>query len=151
MDDIGQWLQDNRLLLGAAVVVLLGLLILTRMLGGVRRILRRRRPAKLHPKLQQYSGRTETDLKAERLDAAKIVATSSTVAVAGYEIIRQIEAVFVEGLRTQEEAIIALKAVAARRGANAIVNITQQRTAAGRCTAQGDAVLIRPATQRAAK
>jgi len=64
--------------------------------------------------------------------------------VAGFEVVRQIEATFVEGYRTPGEATLALKAAAARHGANAIIHLAQQRTAAGRCTAQGDAVLVRP-------
>lgn len=144
MSELGSWLQENRLLLGAAVAVLIGLIVLSRVFGGFRRILRRRRPAKLHPKLQPYAGRTEADVESDRQAAAGIIATSSTGAVAGYETVRQIEAVFVEGHRTQDECITALKATAARRGANAITNVSQQRTAAGRCTAQGDAVQIRP-------
>jgi uncharacterized protein YbjQ (UPF0145 family) len=59
-------------------------------------------------------------------------------------LVRQIEAVFVEGFKSPGEAVTALKAAAAKLGANAIVNLAQQRTAAGRCTAQGDAVCVRP-------
>ncbi len=144
MEDIGQWLQDNRYLIGAAIVVLVGLLLLRRVLGGLYRVWRRRRrPASLHPKLQAYAGRSEAEVKADRRAAEKIAATSSTGVVTGYHLVRQIEALFVEGHRTQEEAIAALKAAAGRCGANAVVNISQQRTTAGRCTAQGDAVLIR--------
>lgn len=151
MNDIIQWLENNRFLLGAAVVVLLALIVLQRMFGGLRRLLRRGRSAKLHPKLQRYAGRSEADIEVERQAAEKIIATSSTGVIAGYETVRQIEAVFVEGLRTQDEAVTALKAVAGNRGANAIVNLSQQHTAAGRCTAQGDAVLVRPTSRRTTK
>jgi uncharacterized protein YbjQ (UPF0145 family) len=144
MEDISEWLRNNRLLILAAVAVLVGLLLLKGVLGGLRRFWRRRRPVMLHPKLQAFAGRSEAEVKADRIAAGKIVATSSTGVVTGYDIIRQIDAVFVEGHRTQEEAIAALKAAAGRRGANAVVNISQQRTTAGRCTAQGDAVLMRP-------
>lgn len=139
--DIMQWLVDNRFLL-VGVVVTLGLLaLLQRIIGGLRR---RSRPTKLHPKLQAYAGRSADDIEAERIEAEKIIATSSTNEVAGYEIRQQIEAVFVDGLRTPREAVTALKAEAGRKGANAVINLTQSRTSAGRCTAQGDAVLIRP-------
>lgn len=139
--DVGTWLQGNRPLLLGITIVLLVLLLLQRLIGKIRR---RGKAAPLHPKLQAYAGRTEADLQAEQQDAAKIIATSSTGTVAGYKIIQQIEAVFVEGYRTPQEAITSLKASAARSGANAIINLAQQRTAAGRCTAQGDAVRIRP-------
>ncbi|MBN2562131.1 MAG: hypothetical protein JXQ75_14490 [Phycisphaerae bacterium] len=144
MNDVIQWLQDHRVLLGGAVAVLLVLYVLRRLSGGIRRLVRRRGPPKLHPKLQQYAGRNEADIEAEHLAAERIIATSSTGIIAGYEIVRQVEAVFVEGHRTQGEAIRALKATAASRGANAIINLAQQHTAAGRCTAQGDAVVLRP-------
>ena len=150
MNEILNWLQNNRMLLIAAVVVLFVLVILQRVLGGVARFVRRRRPAQINPKLQKYAGRSEADTEADRRAAVKIIATSSTGTVAGYEIVRQVDAVFVEGLRSQGEAIAALKAVAASRGANAIINLTHQHTAAGRCTAQGDAVVIRAITAESA-
>ena len=151
MNDFIQWLRDHQWLIGAAVVVLIALVVLRRILSGLRRFLRRGRTPKLHEKLQVYAGKSEADIEAERRAAEKIIATSSTGAITGYNTIRQIEAVFVEGLRTQDEAIRALKAVAGNRGANAIINLSQQHTAAGRCTAQGDAVVIRPAVRRQPK
>lgn len=143
MSEIWDWLQSNQALLIAAVAILFVLVILQRVLGGVARLVRRRRPARLNPKLQRYAGRSEEDAEADRRAAMQIIATSSTGAVPGYEIVRQVDAVFVEGLRSQVEAITALKAVAAARGANAIINLTHTHTAAGRCTALGDAVVIR--------
>lgn len=139
--DIANWLVSHRFELGVAVVVLLGLLMLQRMWRGIRR---RRKPAPLHPKLQPYAGRTDADIASEQVDASRIIATSSTHGVVGYQLIRQIEAVYVEGHRAPNDAVTALKAVAARKGANAIVNLSQSRTAGGRCTAQGDAVVVRP-------
>jgi len=144
MEGVLQWLVDNRPLLIAAVAVLLILVVLRRLLGRAVRAIRRRKAGPLHPRLQKYGGRSEVDWAADQRDAGKIVATSSTPSIAGYEIVRQVEAVFVEGLRSQSEAITALKAAAARRGANAVINVTQQHTAAGRCTAQGDAVVVKP-------
>jgi len=147
MDPI-PWLQNHRMLLLYAVAVLLGLVFLQRLF---RKLRRRRPPAPLHPRLQAYAGRSEADIESERRDAEKIIATSSTGSVAGYEIVQQIEAVFVEGYRTPQEATMALKAAAARKGANALINLSQQRTAAGRSTAQGDAVLIRPRVAKTPK
>lgn len=139
--DLLQWLQDHPVLLAGVA----GGLILIALIQRVRARRRRRaEPPRLHPKLQAYAGRSEAEIEADRQQAAKIIATSSTGTVAGYEILRQIEAVYVDGYRTPQDATEALKAVAGRRGANALVNLSQQRTAAGRCTAQGDAVRIRP-------
>ncbi len=139
--DIGNWLRSHQLELGIAVVVLLALAMLQRLWRGMRR---RRKPAPLHPKLQPYAGRTDADIASEQFDASQIMATSSTPSVVGYQLIKQIEAVFVEGHRTPNEAVTGLKALAARKGANAIVNLSQSRTAGGRCTAQGDAVVVKP-------
>lgn len=110
----------------------------------IRRMIRARRSPRLNPNLMKYAGIDDASLARRREMAARILATSSTGQVAGYEIVRQIEAVFEDGHRTPAEAVEALKAAAAQRGANALINLAQQRTAAGRCTAQGDAVIIRP-------
>ncbi len=141
MDVLLQWLQDNTTLLIGITVVLLVLLALQRLF----RAIRLRRPAKaLHPKLQAYAGRSAADIEEEGRMASRVIATSTTGAVAGYEIVQQIEAVFVEGYRSPQEASVALKAEAGRRGANALINLSQQRTAAGRCSAHGDAVRVQP-------
>ena len=76
--------------------------------------------------------------------AAQIIATSSTERVAGYEIVRQIEAVFTDGHATPSEAVEALKALAAERGGNAVINLASERPPSGRCLARGDAVIARP-------
>ena len=144
MEDVGLWLQENRFWLGFAVVALIVLVFLQRVLGGIRRVVRRRKAPKLHPKLQRYAGKTDADIEADRVAAENIIATSSTGTIAGYDMVRQIDAVFVEGHRSQAEAIAALKAEAGRRGANAIINVQQQHSAAGRCSAQGGAVLVHP-------
>ncbi len=140
LDSAGDWLVENRLFLVVITAVLLLLIVVRRAYDRVRR----RRPVNLHPRLQAYAGRSEAEIEAERREAEKIIATSSTGAVAGYEIVQQIEAVFQDGHRTPQEAVWALKAAAGRMGANAVINLSQQRTAAGRCTAQGDAVRVRP-------
>ncbi len=140
LDSAGQWLVEHQTLLIVITAALVLLVVVRRLYDRVRR----GQPAKLHPRLQAYAGRSEADLEAERREAEKIIATSSTSLVAGYEIVQQIEAVFQDGHRTPQDAVCALKAAAGRMGANAIINLTQQRTAAGRCTAQGDAVRVRP-------
>ena len=68
-----------------------------------------------------------------------IIATGSTGSLAGYEIVQQIEAVFVEGHRSPQEAMQALRVAAGRLGANAIINLTHERTAAGRLSSSGSA------------
>ncbi|HVP10679.1 MAG TPA: hypothetical protein VMV94_05755 [Phycisphaerae bacterium] len=140
--DLLQWLENNRRLLIIITAILLALVILQRIYSRVRRMIRSCRPAELNPKLQKYAGWTETDAQADRLAAEKIIATSSTARIAGYDVLRQIEAVFVEGHRSPDEATRALKTAAGRLGANAIINLSQQRTVAGRCAAQGDAVVV---------
>ena len=147
MDTVLHWLEQikqNWWLLAGVLAVLFALVVLQRLLGGVARLVRRRKTAPLHPKLQKYAGINEADVQAEREAAAGIIATSSTGAIPGYEIVRQVEVLFVEGRRSQGEAIVALKAAAVQRGANAVINLGQEHTAAGRCTARGDAVVVRP-------
>lgn len=126
------------------LVGLLVLLVLLRAGRGVGRWVRRRGPARIHPKLAKYNvDQVEVD-KQRRAVAGQIMATSTGAGLAGFRIVRQVDAVFVEGLRTPEEAVTALKAAAAERGANALLNVSTQRTAAGRCSAGGDAVVAVP-------
>jgi hypothetical protein len=127
-----------------AAIALLALLVLLRIWRGLKRALRRRRPPTIHPRLARYNV-DQAELDRERRDLARqIVATSTSTRLAGYRMVRQVEAVFVEGLRTPDDAIIALKAAAAQRGANAILNVKTDRTAAGKCSASGDAIVIAP-------
>jgi hypothetical protein len=131
-------LNDLRLIAYVAA----GGLFLLWMVGRIRRRLRLRRPARLNPKLQQY-GDTQDVVRARRQEATKIVATSSTGQIVGYDIVEQVEAVFVDGFRRPEEALEGLKAAAAMKGGNALTNVHSERTAAGRCSARGDAVVVR--------
>lgn len=108
--------------------------------------IRRRRPARIHPKLQKYGQHyDEPDEKLtaqRRMEAEKILATSSSNTIAGYDLKEQVEAVYVDGFRRPEEAIEGLKAVAAMKGANALTNVNQNRTPEGTCAADGDAVIV---------
>lgn len=81
----------------------------------------------------------------ERL-SRRIIATSSTATIAGFDIERQIEAVVTDGHPTPPAAVEALKAHAARLGANAVINLDSQRLGTGKCSARGDAVIVRPRT-----
>ena len=127
------------------LVVLVILVLLVWVSRKIRRGLRRRRPATLHPRLQRYgetAARREEELVAKRrAEAARIVATSSGATIAGYEIREQIEAVFVDGFRQPHEAVEGLKAAAAMKGANALINVRHERTPSGQYTAAGDAVI----------
>jgi hypothetical protein len=79
----------------------------------------------------------------ERL-AGGIIATSSTASIAGYTIIRQVEAVFTDGHPSPGKAVAVLKATAAQMGANAVINLNSVRPPSGKCVAHGDAVVVRP-------
>lgn len=131
--------------------ILFGLLLLFWAVRKVRRIVRRRRPARVAEHLQAYASGSpfaseSADVIARRkAAAAAIVATSSTSDITGYEIIEQIEAVYVDGFRRADDALEALKAAAAMKGANAIVRVRHERNAAGRCSASGDGVIVRKA------
>jgi len=110
------------------------------------RTIKRHRKPRLHPKLQKYGegyGEPSPKLLAQRrTEAEKIVTTSSTPTVAGYEILEQVEAVFVDGFSRPEDALEGLKATAAMKGANAVTNVRQERAASGKCSAAGDAVIV---------
>lgn len=130
-----------------ALIVLFGMVVALWIVRRVRRAARRRRPPTIHPLLQKYGdSQIEPDeafLAKRRVEAARILATSSTDVLTGYDIVEQVEAVFVDGFRRPEDALEGLKAAAALKGATAIVNVRQKRDPSGRCSAQGDAVIVR--------
>lgn len=144
-EDLSAWasLDDWRFQLFLLLVALMVALWLGR---KVRRAIRRRLPPTIHPKLQKYGqnyGKPDEKLLANRrAQAERIVATSSTNDIVGYDITEQVEAVFVDGFRRPEEAMEGLKAVAAMKGANAVTNVRHERAASGKCTAHGDAVIV---------
>lgn len=134
-----------------AAALLVGLLLLRwgrrlrtniRYRGLLKRVKREdaERKAALHAQTAATSGVPEL----RHAEAAKIIATSSAGGIAGYEIVRQIEAVFVDGFRRPEESLEGLKAVAAMKGANAVANVRHERSSSGRYSASGDAVVVRP-------
>jgi hypothetical protein len=127
-----------------AAIGVIGLVILRTVWRRFTTILRRRRPPTIHPSLQKYNvDHVELDRKRREM-AVGVVATSTGNRLAGFRIVRQVEAVFVDGLRTPEEALIALKAMAVERGANALLNVHTERTAGNRCSASADAVVVAP-------
>ena len=125
-----------------AAVVAAGLVVFLWIVRRLGRWGRSRRPVRLNPKLAKYGDQGDVT-RARQAEAAKIVATSSTGTIAGYELVEQIEAVLVDGFRRPEEALEGLKAAAAMKGANAVVNVRSERTPTGRCTASGDAVVVK--------
>jgi len=123
--------------------VLLGVIWITR---RVRRAVRRRRSPQIHPKLRAYQP-AEDVASLRRQEAERIVATSSTEQITGYRIIRQIEAVFVDGFRRPDEAIEGLKAAAAMKGGNAVTHVRHSPSQLGKYSASGDAVVVEPVGQ----
>ncbi|MDM8008594.1 MAG: hypothetical protein QUV05_20845 [Phycisphaerae bacterium] len=141
---LSRLLTEYRPYLYYALGALLGLLILGGIWRRIRRAIRRNRPAQIHPSLQKYNvDHVELD-RQRRETAVGVVATSTGNRLAGFRIVRQVEAVFVEGFRTPDEALTALKALAVERGANALLNVQTERTTAGRCSASGDAIVAAP-------
>lgn len=127
------------ILLGAAGVVALGL---------VSWIIGRWREARYARSRRQdlYKHADTVRVRQEELGrlAAKIMATSSTSRIAGYEVVRQIEAVFVDGQASPPAAVEHIKAQAARKGGNAVINLRAERLPSGKCVANGDAVIVKP-------
>lgn len=115
------------------------------------RFIQRRREsaaqARRRAELRKTYGRVQLQKQEISRLAQQIIATSSTGSIAGFVIMRQIEAVFTDGHRSPAEAVEVLKALAAEKGANALVNLTGQRLPSGKCVANGDAVIVRPEEQ----
>ncbi len=140
--DPSDWadLDDWKIKAFAALVIFAVLLWLYR---KVRRAMRRRGPATLHPKLQRYGGRNTALSSQRRAEAEKILTTSSTTTIAGYEIVKQLEAVYVDGFRLAEDALEGLKATASMKGANALTSVQCERGPGGKYSASGDAVVVK--------
>jgi len=135
---------DARLWLACGGLALIVLAVLWSLVRRIRRALRSRRPVQIHPKLAKYNiDQAELDQQ-RREQAVGIIATSTGNRLTGFRVVRQVEAVFVDGYRNPDEAIIAIKADAVERGANALLNVRTDRTAAGKCSASGDAVIVAP-------
>ncbi|MFQ6047770.1 MAG: hypothetical protein ACE5K7_00215 [Phycisphaerae bacterium] len=120
--------------------------VITRVILGLVRRVRRRRAGRLHPRLQPYAGPDPRLIAERRRQAARILATSSTGQIPGYQVLQQVEAVYVDGFRRPEEAIEGLKATAALKGANALINVRHEHSTTGRHAASGDAVVVRKLT-----
>lgn len=126
------------------IVVLAGTVLILAILGAV---WRRRREAAAYARRRadlrkHYGAMQMQQAELERL-SARILATSSTATIAGFAVVRQIETIFSDGHPSQNKAVQVLKALAAEKGANAIINLTSQRLPSGKCQASGDAVIVR--------
>jgi hypothetical protein len=142
MPDLLNALKDPLIL---TIVAVAGTVFALAIIGGVWRARRhaaatRRRQADLR---KHYGAMQMQHEELERL-ATRILATSSTGQIAGFDIQRQIEAVFTDGHPSPNKAVQVLKALAAQKGANALINLSGQRLPTGKCSAHGDAVIVRP-------
>lgn len=129
----------QKIVAGAAGLILL--VILLRILGGWRAgIAERRRRAEIRKSFDAVRMQQEELRKL----GEQVVATSSTSRIAGFALVRQVETVFSEPQRSSGAAVEMVKALAAQKGANAIINLKTEQMASGKWTASGDAVLVRP-------
>jgi len=129
------------------VMAVIGALIIVILLTAVARGLRGRREAReaatRRDKLRQQQGYLYMQRQEIERLAGRILATSSTGDIAGFRIVRQIEAITTDNHVSPPQAVEALKALAAEKGGNAIINLESSRLPTGKCTASGDAVIIR--------
>lgn len=144
---MGGWLEQFNQLDATTrlIVAVAGGLVALLLAGGLWRRLRFRQLAARHRRDVKRSLKAVEQARAQRqAQASRVIATSSSGELRGFELTRQIEAVFTDGHRTPAEAVEAVKAQAAERGANALINLHSQRLANGNCVAQADAVIVRP-------
>ncbi len=136
------WLIPQDALARTVVAVALAVIVVA-LLG---RAWQRRREQRLAARRSAELRRTYGVLQMQQQEIAKlatrILATSSTGTIAGFEVVRQIEAVFADGQRSPAAAVELLKALAAQRGANALIHLKGQRLPDGKCVASGDAVIV---------
>jgi len=135
-----------------AIVVAAGaVIVLALILRMVRRARDAAGAARRRAEVRRQRGLIEKQKRQLAEQAGRIIATSSTGTIAGYDVVRQIEAVFTDGHATPNQAVEALKAVAAGKGANAIINLNSVRPPSGKCVAQGDAVVVEAPGEAKAK
>lgn len=127
-----------------AVAICAGLLVLALLARFLRRRREARYAARRRDEVRQRHGYLYMQQQELQRLAARIVATSSQSNIAGFQIVRQIEALFTDGHPTAGGAVEVLKAMAAEKGANALINLDSQRQGNQRFSARGDAVLVAP-------
>ncbi len=134
-------LQDPlvRKIVGAAAAIM-AIAIVFRIIGGWRRtVADARRRAELRRFTDDLRLRKE---EVHRL-AERVLATSSTGQIAGFELVRQVEMVFADNQTSSAAAVELVKALAVRKGANALINLQTRQLPAGKWIASGDAVIVR--------
>ncbi|MFQ5805138.1 MAG: hypothetical protein ACE5I3_01670 [Phycisphaerae bacterium] len=123
---------------GAALLIVLTLIV---------RLWNRRREATYYARRRVELRKQRSYLRVQQQEierlANRIIATSSTGSIAGFTIVRQIEALFTDGHPSPSKAVEFLKATAAQKGANAVINLGSARPPSGKCLAHGDAVIVR--------
>lgn len=149
ISQLGSWLHlsDTQVLIAKIGLVILCVAIVLWAIKKVIMSIRGLLPTRINPKLSQYAGDADPQNRRRREMAATIKSTSSTDQVPGYKILQAVEALYVDGFRTPVEALEGLKAAAAERGANAIINVRHERSSLGRCSASGDAVVVETTAQ----
>jgi uncharacterized protein YbjQ (UPF0145 family) len=133
-------LDETSQLLSLAAIALAVLFLV---LWFYRRLRQAAEAARHRAQLRRTRAAVEERTQELTRQAAHIIATSSTGEVVGYRIIRQIEAVFTDGHKTAAIAVEAVKALAARKGANAVINLRSDRLTTNTYAAHGDAVVVR--------
>jgi uncharacterized protein YbjQ (UPF0145 family) len=134
-------LQDplvQRIVLAAAALVVL--VIFLRIVGRSREA---RAAARRRAEVRRRFEGVRLEQEEIRRLAEEIVATSSTARIAGYAILRQVETVFGDGKPSSGAAVELVKALAAQKGANALINLQTRQMATGKWVASGDAVVVR--------
>lgn len=139
---VESWLPGGLTQYLIALIVILALALL------VRRWLNSRRESAYFRRhaneVRERQARVAEERQAAGRLATRIIATSSTSKIAGFEIKRQVEALFTDGHASGADAVAAVKAIAARKGANALINLRSERHASGKYVANGDAVIVQP-------
>ena len=138
------WLKLGDPLVGGIVLAAAGLVLLIVVASIWRRWRENAADARRRKELRHTYDQVQLRKLERRRLAERVIATSSTGSIAGFVLVRQIEAVFAEGQRSPAEAVEVLKALAAQKGGNALINLASQRLASGKCVASGDAVIVRP-------
>ncbi len=146
LDEAQRWLNSlipdatTQFLIAIGVILVLALLV-RRWLNGRRESAYFRRHAN---EVRERQARVAEERQAAGRLATRIIATSSTSEIAGFEIKRQVEALFTDGHASGADAVAAVKAIAARKGANALINLRSERHPSGKYVANGDAVIVQP-------
>ena len=142
------WLDFKDPIVSKIVYAAIGLLVLTVLLS----VWNRFREARYYARRRKEIRKTQKAVELQQREAdrlgTRIIATSSTNDIAGFEVVRQIEAVFTEGHKSPANAVEMLKALAAQKGANAIINLAGERPPGSKCVARGDAVIVRSLQRR---